>query len=168
MRSPAIMIVVACFAEGTILRAGEMMIDRCSGDVSFPPTYDEGPGALGAYQVTRGNKSASGWSPIVFVKPSESGRIRWWCHSTSGNWLDAGSWRIDRVDVGAKCDEFGCTASQDLSLSPVDINGWTAERSRCDNHTGSIRALLGEISQQPRISIQCKRCSVAVYTAPGR
>jgi hypothetical protein len=125
--------------------ANEIMTDRCSGDVAFPHAYDGGPLSLGTFILTRQRAGATNWSFPFRVVTDGDGHIRWWCHSTTGNWFDPGTWRIDSASIGSKCDDNGCTPTADLSVQPPDSStGWTAERSRCNSHSSVIRARLGD------------------------
>jgi hypothetical protein len=134
-------------------RANEVMTDRCGGDVAFPPQYDQGPNAIGTKILTRAGGRSIQWSLPFHVVTDGDSHIRWWCHSTTGNWFDAGTWRIDSGQVGSKCTEDGCTPTADLSVDPPDsADGWTAERSRCDSHSSVIRARL---DQDRLLQIEC-------------
>ncbi len=143
----------------------ETMTDRCSGDVSFPPAYGGQPTNVGAGVLTRGPDGYSDWTPIFVVGLDDAHHVRWFCHSTSGNFLDPGTWRLR--DTGAAC-QFGdsgggggggggggsgngttislsssvsCTTT--VNLNSNDAGGWTAEQSRCNDHTNMFRARLG-------------------------
>jgi hypothetical protein len=135
------------------VRANEIMTDRCSGDVAFVPNYDDGPRLATevpgwvfpspTYILTRGKSDSIEWSIPFSVTTDDSGRIRWWCNSTAGNWADPGTWRIDGGYIGSKCTESGCKPTADLTVTPQSSDGWTAERSRCSNRSSKIRARLG-------------------------
>ncbi|MFB2895865.1 hypothetical protein ACE1CI_23395 [Aerosakkonemataceae cyanobacterium BLCC-F50] len=138
-----ILFFVIMLAIPMLAKANEVMTDRCSGDVSFPPAYDYAPTVPGAFILTRQQANSTNWSLPFSVRTDADGRIRWWCHSTTGNWLDPGTWRIDSASIGSKCNDSGCEPTADFSVTPVDTGGWTAERSRCDNRSSVIRARLG-------------------------
>jgi len=127
-----------------LLYANEVMTDRCSGDVAIPGAYDQG--TEGAMILSR-TRAVGGWTPWTQFHQNidGSGHVRWWCNSTTGNWLDPGAWKIESGSVGAKCSEDGnCTPAVDLSAHPPDYHsGWTAERSRCADHSNVFRARLG-------------------------
>jgi hypothetical protein len=124
--------------------ANEVMTDRCSGDVSFPPAYDQGPIVPGLMIVTRAGGAGANWSPAIRQQIDGNGHIRWWCHSTTGNWADPGTWTVDDAGATYTCGDNGdCTLSGNASGHPVDVQGWTAERSRCDSHSNTFRARLG-------------------------
>jgi hypothetical protein len=132
----------------------EVMTDRCSGEVAFTPGYGVTPLSHGSVVLKRQH---DGYSPetTLTVKPNDSGQVRWWCHSTEGNFFDPGTWRItsnsnafsgcllslvqpissDQVNVGQ------CAKSIKVSSSAFD--GWTPEQSRCKNHGGHLRVRLG-------------------------
>ncbi|MBV8549854.1 MAG: hypothetical protein JOY54_01040 [Acidobacteriaceae bacterium] len=138
----------------------ETMTDRCSSDVSFPSVYGGGPLAAGSTVLQRGADGYSHWTPIFSAGLDGSGHVRWWCHSTTGNAFDPGTWRV-------RDDKLACTLSgggQDsgggsgqpsssanvkidctttVNLVAVDANGWTAEQSRCNDHSSFFRARLG-------------------------
>jgi hypothetical protein len=141
--------VAAVFCSQALLPeaafANEVMTDRCSGDVAFPRTYD---GFLdGAFILTRGPGQQSNWSFPISQTLDGDGHIRWWCHSTTGNWLDPGTYTFSGGATYACGDSNGsqnCTIIPDLpSGNPVDATGWTAERSRCSDHSNVFRAVLG-------------------------
>ena len=148
--SVALVLLIALAAPSF---ANEVMTDRCSGDVAFPPTYDTGPGEVGTMFVTRGGAGGTRWSPSIRQQIDGDGHIRWYCHSTTGNWADPGTWTIDNSGGTYNCDpDNNCTLSVNASGHPVDVNGWTAERSRCDNHSNTFRAILG---QNRLLQIEC-------------
>jgi hypothetical protein len=140
--SIAVAMMIAAITDAAM--ANEVMTDRCSGDVAFPSAYDLGPDQPGTMFVTRGRTSGIGWSGSIRQQIDGNGHIRWWCHSTTGNWADPGTWTVDSSGVTYNCDpDNNCTASVDASGHTVDVSGWTAERSRCDNHSNTFRARLG-------------------------
>lgn len=135
--------IIGCLLLNGAAYANEIMTDRCSADVSFPPSYDEGPNAISSVTLTRKSSASTNWSLPFRVRTDSSGRIRWWCNSTIGNWLDPGTWRIDGFTVGSKCNDFDCEPTLSISIDTSDVDGWTAERSRCDSRSSLIRARLG-------------------------
>lgn len=137
-----VVILISIFAAPA--SANEVMTDRCQGDVSFPPTYDLAPTVTGSMTVTRGGSGGGRWSPAIRQQIDRDGHIRWWCHSTTGNWADPGTWTVDDAGGTYTCNDNGdCTLAGNASAHPVDIQGWTAERSRCENHSNTFRARLG-------------------------
>lgn len=127
-----------------VLGKNEVMTDRCSASVAFPPTYDGKPDAPGTVHLVRDKTGRTPWTPPFTVKLSSGGHIRWWCNSTKGNIFDPGTWRVQSATVGAKFDDTG-KAKPTVSIKIVDSSwkGWTAERSRCKNRSTRIRARLG-------------------------
>ncbi len=136
----------------------ETMTDRCSGDVAIVPYYDAKPETPGAVILERDATGNTAWTPPFNVSPNGDGRIRWWCHSTTGNLFDPGTWRINEFYIGEKCDldannnPINCHPDIRVSVGSSAWQGWTAERSRCDSHTGHIRARLGN---NRLLQIQC-------------
>ncbi len=151
--------------------AGEVMTDRCSSEVAIAPSYNAQPMTTGALVLTRNANGETPWSKPFRVQTgggglTGSGFIRWWCHSTTGNVFDPGTWRpeFDFAKLGICVADgigviFGDENKQKADKSSQDIvknclgavkklgssakNGWTAERSRCDNRSTLIRARLG-------------------------
>lgn len=131
----------------------EVMTDRCSADVSFPSIYNgppvgvAGSGSAPAFILSRGDASSSNWSFPIHQTLDSDGHIRWWCHSTTGNWADPGTYVIDSVGATYVCGDSNgsqdCTLNPNISGHPTDSSGWTAERSRCDSHSSVFRARLG-------------------------
>jgi hypothetical protein len=144
-------IVCAFFGLANFAGAGEIMTDRCSADVSFPSTYN-GP-AIGANSgqapaiiISRANSDSTHWTSAIRQAIDSDGHIRWWCHSTTGNWADPGTWVVDGAGATYSCGDSGgndCKLSPNVSVHPSDSAGWTAERSRCSNHSSVFRARLG-------------------------
>jgi hypothetical protein len=117
----------------------ETMTDRCSADTYVSTVYsDQFPPPGGSLFLHRG---PDGWTPWSMEMPVAGHTyIRWWCHSTSGNVFDPGTWRL--TGGGLVCNDSGCRPDPYLGTSAVD--GWTAERSRCDSSgTKYIKARLG-------------------------
>lgn len=151
--------------------AGEVMKDRCSADVSIVPSYNDGPVKPGAVLLTRGSGGSTDWSKPFRVQTGGSGLtgggyIRWWCHSTTGNIFDPGTWRPEfdyaklaaciiggaGTIVGDESKQKPDKSSEDLikncagavkKLGSSAKQGWTPERSRCDNRSTLVRARLG-------------------------
>jgi hypothetical protein len=142
----------------------EVMTDRCSGEVAFTTTFDGKPTDKGTIILKR----KDGASPLttINVQPSGGGHIRWWCHSTIGNVFDPGTWRIQvdgsaltaclisvgevvaadgasADDAGASTGDAGAKCLKSVKLSSSAFQGWTPERSRCNNHSGHLKARLG-------------------------
>ena len=133
-----------------IANASETMTDRCSGEVAIVPHYNDAPNTPGVVVLSRDPNGSTPWTPDFWVETGNSGHIRWWCHSTSGNFLDPGTWRIDELYVGTKCTEGpngepwgACSLDAAVSFGSSAWQGWTPERSRCDDRSKHIRAHLG-------------------------
>jgi hypothetical protein len=134
----------------------EVMTDRCSGEVAFPSGYYVHPSEPGTFILKR---DYTGYSEeiSILVGTGKGGRIRWYCHSTTGNFLDPGTWVVNSGKVIEKCDvgdggSVSCGTSGSIGVSQYDFGDWTAEQSRCNNHTGSIVARLGP---NRRLTIEC-------------
>jgi hypothetical protein len=133
--------------------ANETMTDRCSAEVAFVPTYDARPNAHGTVILKRDKNGTTPWSRHFTVKTGDDGHIRWWCHSTIGNALDAGTWRIkvSGKEITACLEEIFSNdppsgnpdCKKAIKLGSSAFEGWTPERSRCSNHSTQIRARLG-------------------------
>jgi hypothetical protein len=118
----------------------ETLTDRCSGDVIIASRYsdDFGDALLSGVLLKRGG---SGPQTASALKISGHTWIRWWCHSTIGNWADPGTWRISDLYLSGGCsfDETSGTVSDcqrkdtKISMTSSDRQGWTAERSRCES-----------------------------------
>lgn len=142
--------------------AGEVMTDRCSSEVAIVPSYNAQPTTSGTVLLTRDAGGQTPWSKPFRVQTGSSGHIRWWCHSTTGNIFDPGTWRPD-IDFGkaGACvvDGIGIIFGENESQKGTDVlknclgavkklgssakNGWTPERSRCGDRSSLIRARLG-------------------------
>jgi len=129
--------------------ARETMTDRCSAEVAIVPTFGDHPDTAGTIILKRAANGSTDWTPPFNVQLGNSGRIRWWCHSTSGNSFDPGTWRIDELTIGTKCQIFAdgspqqCGPDGNIKFGSSVWNGWTAERSRCSDRSTKIRARLG-------------------------
>lgn len=134
----------------------EVMTERCSHEVAIVG-WGKTPDSNGAVLLKRQGGKTS-WTPPFTVKLSDDGHIRWWCHSTTGNALDAGTWRIRNVDTGSGCKlrsdapAEDCSTIVSFSVTTSDWKGWTAERSRCSNRSNKIRARL---EGNRKLRIQC-------------
>src|SRR5438105_2674520 len=73
--------------------AREVMTDRCSAEVAIVPSYGARPDTPGTIILKRAPNGSTDWTPPFNVQLGASGHIRWWCHSTTGNFLDPGTWR---------------------------------------------------------------------------
>lgn len=137
--------------------ANEVMVDRCSNEVSIV-SWGAVPGSNNAILLKRGANGESPWTPAFRVTTSDGGHIRWWCHSTTGNAFDPGTWRITNISAGYGCDLYAdgsttnCHPNGDLKVGSSAWNGWTPERSRCGNRSGRIRARL---SRDRKLLIEC-------------
>ncbi len=133
----------------SVASANEVMTDRCSAEVAIVPSYDVGPDTPGTIVLKRDASGNTSWTPPFRVRLGGSGHIRWWCHSTSGNMFDPGTWRIQELQVGTKCEIYAdgspqsCRPDGGIKLGSSAWNGWTPERSRCDNRSTLVRARLG-------------------------
>lgn len=168
---PASILTTTILTTASPAFAGEIMKDRCSSEVAIVPSYNAQPMTPGTVLLTRDAGGQTPWSKPFRVQTgggglTGSGFIRWWCHSTTGNIFDPGTWRpeFDFAKL-AICvsdgigvifgDEKNTTAdskSKDLAKNCIGAvkkigssakNGWTPERSRCDNRSTLIRARLG-------------------------
>ena len=128
--------------------AGEVMTDRCSAEVAFVSTFNARPDSPGTIILKRGRDGKTNWTPPFTVGLGGSGHIRWWCHSTTGNMFDPGTWRITDLMVGTKCEIFAdgtpenCRPDGSIKIGSSAWNGWTPERSRCGDRSRKIRARL--------------------------
>lgn len=159
----ALVIPAALLVTQDVWAKNEVMTDRCSGEVAIVPSYGDKPDAKETVLLSRDQDGRHEWTFPFSVRLSDDGHIRWWCHSTQGNWLDPGTWRWrDGAIVGIGCDYGGYYPGDEpvdprpkpfggdcnpratqFPLTTSDWEGWTAERSRCDNRSTKIRARLG-------------------------
>jgi hypothetical protein len=140
-------------APATTALSNETMTDRCSAEVAFVPTYDAHPNAHGTIILKRDKDGNTPWSRPFTVKTGDDGHIRWWCHSTIGNALDPGTWRIkvSEKEITACLEEVfsdkppqgNPDCKKAIKLGSSAFEGWTPERSRCGDHSTRIRARLG-------------------------
>jgi hypothetical protein len=137
---------------------GELLTERCSGEVVFPASYNDGPNSPGAVILKRSQRGLTDWSPIIRPGLDDSGRVRWYCRSRAGNFIDPGTWKIGSDGVACKLGlnigskdgsnkpetgaQFSANCEAKVNLTSFDNNGWTAERSRCDTKTDYFRARL--------------------------
>jgi hypothetical protein len=140
--------ILALLSLSSPLHANEVMTDRCSKEVAVVPSYNASPGTPGTVFLARNASGNTLWTPPFRVGLDGSGHIRWWCHSTTGNIFDPGTWRLTGGSVAENCTEgasgeWDCSPTGSVSLGSSAQNGWTPERSRCDNHSKLIRARLG-------------------------
>jgi hypothetical protein len=132
------------------VKASERMTDRCSAEVAIVPSYNDGPATPGTIILKRDASGGTAWTAPFNIKLGGSGHIRWWCHSTTGNVFDPGTWRVDELYVGTTCDadENGlpsnCRVKPKIKLGSSAWEGWTAERSRCNDRSTKVRARLGK------------------------
>jgi hypothetical protein len=135
----------------------EVLTDRCSGEVAFTRSFNGKPTDKGTIILKR-NGQHSPWT-TVDVKPDGEGHVRWWCHSTTGNVFDPGTWRVHIdgnaitacllsvgeaiVDDGATGGDAGQKCLKAIKITSSAFQGWTAERSRCNNKSGHLKARLG-------------------------
>jgi hypothetical protein len=144
---------------------GELLTDRCSAATYIAPEYP-GPDEpsltnLNGIMLIRDQNDPEAfteWSHKMPVNGDEW--IRWYCNSTTGNFLDPGTWRITGWEAAVKiaCDEqndgaYNCDITPGGSVSIALPKNWTAERSRCDSeNTTAISARLGP---NRLLQIQC-------------
>lgn len=143
-----------CFVGLSSAGSHEVLTDRCSGEVAFTPSYNGNPTEHGTVVLKR---QGDGYSPVssFTVKPDGEGHVRWWCHSTTGNVFDPGTWRVHvNRDALVACllspvapvNSDGLSAQQCLKtirIGSSSFEGWTPERSRCNDHSTKLRARLG-------------------------
>lgn len=151
--SRGIVFVAAALLSGTVFAqhamSSEVMTDRCSAEVAIVPYYDARPDTPGTIILKRRSDQRTDWTPAAHVQLGSSGHIRWWCHSTTGNMFDPGTWRIKEVTIGTKCAIYpdgtpeNCRPDGTLKVGSSAWSGWTPERSRCDDRSTNIRARLG-------------------------
>lgn len=144
----------ACVSTN-VLAANEVMRDRCSAEVAIPKSYDGKPGQPGTILLRRSSSSAwTEWSEPFTVELGPGGRVRWWCHSTKGNWALSGAHALtnavcNQIPVAdGVCKEVGGV----LVPNPESAEGWTAERSRCRSRSNHLRARLGP---SRKLQIEC-------------
>jgi hypothetical protein len=178
LRPKAIVLVLAGLALSMTLMtlaprsaaARETLTDRCSDDVAFPPSYSAGLGASPTMVLTRDASGYSPWTPAFRVRLSSRGYIRWYCHSTTGNWFDPGTWTLETLQAYAGCGvavvgtiQNGLDNASEAGLAcysayeaaeKLGEGGWTAERSRCSGREATIRARLGP---NRLLQIECLR-----------
>lgn len=143
-----------------VFQVSETMTDGCSGDVVISRTYSNSfnPQSIDGLYLKRdasGNTQWSGQMPV-----SGHTYIRWWCHSTTGNWADPGTWRLNGGYIGTDCkgdwdqgSVNSCKPTGSIDLGSSAVEGWTPERSRCSsNRTQFISARLG---RDRLLQIQC-------------
>lgn len=153
----ALACLLASLLSAPAAHADELMTDRCSQEVAFT-NYGSPPGSNGAIVLKRGSNGKTNWTPPFTVKLSDDGHIRWWCHSTQGNAFDPGTWRIQEIYAGTKCQIYAdntvdsCGPDGSLKIGSSAWKGWTPERSRCNSHTNRIRARL---DGNRKLLIQC-------------
>jgi hypothetical protein len=141
---------------------GEIMKDQCSADVAIVPDYNARPDARGTVFLRRGNNPSTNWTEPFQVRLSPQGRIRWWCRSTTGNWLDLGTWRAEGegrfgcIDSG-EGGGVSCYGRGSVTFYPGASawRGWTPERSRCNSRSNTIRARLAPERGRRLFLIEC-------------
>src|SRR5262249_55152634 len=113
------------------------------------------PNAPGSVLLKRGHGGFTEWSAIFHPVLDDDHHVRWVCHSTTGHFLDPGTWRIrddgiackiaagKDADKGATGPALNVNCETTVKLISFDDNGWTAERSRCNSRTDFFRARLG-------------------------
>jgi hypothetical protein len=136
--------------------AAETLKDRCSAEVSIPKTFDGKPGQEGAILLKRqSGKDWTDWSEPFVVQLGDGGRVRWWCHSTTGNWVLEAINIVSAPMCNLAGDPVGGICKQVAGgwvPNPETSEGWTAERSRCNDRSNKFRARLGPSRQ---LQMQC-------------
>jgi len=159
--------VLGLTSIGTRAWAGEVLTDRCSGDVAIV-NWGDAPNSGGHTLILHRDSSGyTQWTQPFSVNLSSDGFVRWWCHSETGNWADPGTWEIREVQLGVQCDMNandvqGCLPNPQAQISNSVWNGWTAERSRCDSHSNRFMARLGP---DRLLQMVCQDNSVGVSTS---
>lgn len=135
----------------------EVMTDRCSGEVAFTAKYDGKPTDHHTVILKRNKDGYSPWTTFS-RNLGDDGHVRWWCHSTTGNFFDPGTWVVHVNPAGAVAcllsvagavaTDGAASAATATCLKAVNIGssafeGWTPERSRCGDHSNHFRARLG-------------------------
>ena len=141
---------------------GELLKDQCGADIAIVPSYNARPDAPGTVFLRRAGNPDTNWTQPFQVATSPDGFIRWWCHSTTGNFLDLGTWRAEGsgrfgcMDTGDGGAAF-CYGRGDVQFFPGASawRGWTPERSRCDSRSHTIRARLGPEDGKRRFFMEC-------------
>lgn len=92
--------------------------------------------------------NSANWTFPIRQTLDSDGHIRWWCHSTTGNRADPGTYTFDKVGATYVCGNSNgsddCILMPDIAVPPsTDLSGWTAKSSRCDNRSNVFRARLG-------------------------
>lgn len=162
LSSAAVLAAMTITVPASQAEAGEVMTDRCSSRVSIPVMgYDAKPDTAGAVLLVPPASGYSAWTSPFTVKLSRENRVRWWCNSTKGNWLDPGTYRFSfDVPEGLRCAaQIGGQILGGNDVRPEDLrcisdfvqikpgasayDGWTPERSRCSNGSNRLRARMG-------------------------
>lgn len=156
MQRLAVLIAVLVLMAVSQAGANEVMTDRCSASVSFPTGYGGGPTSDGAVIIDRRSDTLGQWSPPFRVSLSNDGHIRWWCNSTRGNVMDPATWIRDVdpkklfaciVAIGTAIAESDAAAAakceNPFTFGSSVVDGWTPERSRCNNRSTVVRGRLG-------------------------
>jgi len=147
----ALVIVTGAHAQ----KISETLTDACSADVAFVPTYDSPNGVPGTVILSRASGSTP-WVGPFRVRTSPDGFIRWYCNSTTGNIFDPGTWTVSVNSgeiTGCLLNIAGAVVTEDpsgvlgcssvVSVSTSSLTSWTAERSRCNDHSNRISVRLG-------------------------
>ncbi|HEX3744493.1 MAG TPA: hypothetical protein VHW09_11205 [Bryobacteraceae bacterium] len=136
----------------------ETLTDRCSAEVAFVPSFNAKPNAHLTQMLKRNSEGKAGWTAPFKVQTDSDGYIRWWCHSTTGNFLDPGTWEVhvNAAGIVACASSVVGTVASDGAAAPAlatcekavtlgssAFKGWTPERSRCSDHSNRIRVRLG-------------------------
>lgn len=127
-------LILSSFTTAYAQSVRDRLTDRCSGDVIIVANYDDPLDASDALYLSRDQDSdGDGYTNWQYI-PTNSRRVRWYCHSESwGRYLDPGTWRITGVGIEIQCDEGGenCHPNPTVEVGFSDIDGWFPERSRC-------------------------------------
>jgi hypothetical protein len=136
----------------------ETMLDRCSGEVIVAWSFDE-PFSLAMTGIAVKRVNSTSWTQWSELMPVTSGALRWYCHSTIGNWLDPGTWRIRKLIAGIDCpgnwdtDTSTCGFNASIKITSSALDGWTPERSNCSSAT--TRYVQARLGTDRRLEIRC-------------
>jgi len=78
------------------------LTERCSREVIIVGDYDDGLDGVPNIFLTREMAGPDGYTPWSYMMHIDQQRVRWFCHSTTGNLFDLGTW--DGFYFGTECD----------------------------------------------------------------
>jgi hypothetical protein len=158
LRNSVAFVVLAALGCASTAFANEIMTDRCSAEVAFVTSFNNKPNTHGTHILKRDAGGHTPWTKPFEVQTDDSGFIRWWCHSTTGDFLDPGTWELSvnaggviacltavvgTVGTDGAAAPTTATCIKAVSLGSSAFRGWTPERSRCSDHSKRIRVRLG-------------------------